>query len=35
MAIGGYRGLATYARQVDPDYGDALLLGLDEIRWPV
>lgn len=29
------RGLATYARQVDPDYGDALLRGLDEIDWPV
>jgi RNA-directed DNA polymerase len=29
------RGLATYARQVDVDYGDGLLRELDNVAWPV
>lgn len=29
------RGLATFARQIDPAYGEGLLRALDDVPWPI
>ncbi|OYW89123.1 MAG: hypothetical protein B7Z23_12180 [Pseudomonadales bacterium 32-61-5] len=39
VSVAGFRnhlqGLATYARQIDEAYGDALLRDLDKVDWPI